>query len=48
MQKLREGDPSIEVVPIPFPNYIEIATTMMQPGEAEIVARRVAEVLTQG
>jgi L-seryl-tRNA(Ser) seleniumtransferase len=46
MQKLREGDPSIEVVPIPFPNYIEIATTMMQPGEAEIVARRLREALS--
>ncbi len=46
MQKLREGDPSIEVVPSPFPDYIEIATTMMQPGEAEIVARRLREELS--
>jgi seryl-tRNA(Sec) selenium transferase len=45
MQKLREGDPSIELVPEPEAG-IEIASWMLQPGEAEIVARRIREILT--
>ena len=46
MQRLREGKPSIELVPEPDePGTLEIASWMLQPGEAEIVARRLREVL---
>ena len=46
MQRLREGTPSIELVPEPDePGTLEIASWMLQPGEAEIVARRLREVL---
>jgi seryl-tRNA(Sec) selenium transferase len=49
MQKLRDGEPSIELVPAPsVANTIEIASWMLQPGEADIVTRRIREILTQG
>lgn len=44
-QKLRDGEPSIELVPRPQFEGLEIASWMLQEGEAEIVGRRVAEVL---
>jgi L-seryl-tRNA(Ser) seleniumtransferase len=43
--KLREGDPSIEVVPGSREN-LTIGVWMLQPGEAEIVARRLRQVLS--
>jgi D-glucosaminate-6-phosphate ammonia-lyase len=43
-RKLLEGDPSIELRP-GAQHGIEVAVWMMQPGEAEIVARRIREVL---
>ena len=46
-RKLREGDPSIEVTP-GLDNGLVIAVWMLQAGEAEIVARRVREVLKAG
>jgi L-seryl-tRNA(Ser) seleniumtransferase len=45
MQELRDGDPSIELVPEPEAGA-EIASWMLQAGEAEIVARRIRQVLT--
>ncbi|HUS05494.1 MAG TPA: hypothetical protein VMZ52_04320 [Bryobacteraceae bacterium] len=49
MQKLREGEPSIELVPAPsLPETIEIASWMLQPGDANIITRRIREVLTKG
>jgi L-seryl-tRNA(Ser) seleniumtransferase len=49
MQKLREGEPSVEVVPAPYVSgSVEIATWMLQPGEAEIIARRIRDILTKG
>jgi D-glucosaminate-6-phosphate ammonia-lyase len=43
--KLREGDPSIEVVPGNNKDSLEIGVWMLQPGEDKIVARRLREVL---
>lgn len=43
--KLREGDPSIEVVPGNNKDSLEIGVWMLQPGEDKIVARRLKEVL---
>lgn len=43
--KLREGDPSIEVVPGSNKDSLEIGVWMLQPGEDKIVARRLREVL---
>jgi L-seryl-tRNA(Ser) seleniumtransferase len=43
-QKLREGEPSIEVAPGSNEELI-IGVWMMQPGDAEAVARRLREVL---
>ena len=45
--KLRAGEPSIEVTP-GIDNGLVIAVWMLQAGEAEIVARRVREVLKEG
>jgi D-glucosaminate-6-phosphate ammonia-lyase len=42
-QKLREGEPSIEVTP--SNSELTMNVWMLQPGDAEIVARRVREVL---
>lgn len=44
-KKLREGEPSIELKPGPKPGSIEVAVWMLQPNEAQIVARRIREVL---
>jgi L-seryl-tRNA(Ser) seleniumtransferase len=44
VKKLREGNPSIELRP-GAAQGIEVAVWMMQPGEAQIVARRIREVL---
>ena len=44
VKKLREGEPSIELRP-GAKEAIEVAVWMMQPGEAQIVARRIREVL---
>ncbi|MEJ7608931.1 MAG: hypothetical protein WKF37_22315 [Bryobacteraceae bacterium] len=49
MQKLRDGEPSIELVPAPsVPNTIEIASWMLQPGDADVITRRIREILTKG
>jgi D-glucosaminate-6-phosphate ammonia-lyase len=49
MQKLRDGEPSIELVPAPgIPGTIEIASWMLQPGDADVITRRIGEILTQG
>lgn len=47
MKQLREGQPSIELVPTdPQPGQgVEIASWMLQPGEAEIIAGRFEEVM---
>jgi len=45
-QKLREGDPSIDVIPGGYePESVEIASWMLQDGEAEIVGDRIAQLL---
>jgi L-seryl-tRNA(Ser) seleniumtransferase len=44
VKKLREGEPSIEVVPGSREELI-VGVWMMQPGDAQVVARRVREVL---
>jgi D-glucosaminate-6-phosphate ammonia-lyase len=44
VKRLREGTPSIEPTPGP-PDRLVIGVWMMQPGEAEIVAKRVKEIL---
>jgi D-glucosaminate-6-phosphate ammonia-lyase len=43
-KQLREGTPSIEVTP-GHSDKLVIAVWMLQPGEAEVVARRIREVL---
>lgn len=43
-KRLREGDPSIELRP-GARNCIEVAVWMLQPGEAQIVGKRIREVL---
>jgi len=49
LQQLRDGEPSIELVPAASqPGTIEIATWMLQPGEPDIIVRRIREVLTKG
>ncbi|HKW98714.1 MAG TPA: hypothetical protein VJN43_13335 [Bryobacteraceae bacterium] len=47
VKKLRDGNPSIELRP-GAAKGIEVAVWMLQPGEAEIVARRIREVLKGG
>ena len=48
-QKLREGDPPIEVIPGGYePDVVEIASWMLGPAEAEIVGDRIAEILREG
>jgi L-seryl-tRNA(Ser) seleniumtransferase len=45
-QRLRDGDPSIEVVPAPAEERcLEVATWTLLDGEAEIVARRIHDML---
>lgn len=49
MQALREGDPSIELVPLSPPvSRLEVSSWTLQPGEDAIVARRIREVLSAG
>lgn len=43
-KKLREGEPSIEVVPGSREELV-IGVWMMQPGDAQVVARRIREIL---
>jgi D-glucosaminate-6-phosphate ammonia-lyase len=45
MKQLREGKPSIEASPATDKDNLVIAVWMLQPGEAEIVARRLQAVL---
>jgi hypothetical protein len=46
MRQLREGEPSIEPVPASYvKDTLEFATWMFQPGEAEVVTRRLREIL---
>ena len=45
MKRLREGKPSIEANPATNSDELVLGVWMMQPGEAEIVAKRVKEVL---
>lgn len=45
MRQLREGDPSIEANPGTNREQLVIGVWMLQPGEAEIVARRVRAIL---
>ena len=48
MKQLREGKPSIEASPATDKDNLVIAVWMLQPGEAEIITRRIRETLTQG
>jgi len=45
MRRLREGDPSIEANPGTNREQLVIGVWMMQPGDAEVVARRVRAIL---
>jgi len=47
MKQLREGEPSIEVNPMTDEKQLAIGVWMLQPGEAQIVAKRVRAVLKQ-
>jgi L-seryl-tRNA(Ser) seleniumtransferase len=47
IKRLREGEPSVEVRPNTT-DGLEIGVWMLQPGETEIVARRVREILAKG
>jgi D-glucosaminate-6-phosphate ammonia-lyase len=47
IQRLREGEPSIEVRPNKE-DGLELGVWMLEPGQVDIVARRVAEVLKKG
>lgn len=46
MQKLREGEPSIELVPGPEKGGVDICSWTLGVGEAEIVGKRVREILS--
>ena len=46
-RQLREGEPSIEVVP-GGRDQLVVGVWMMQPGEAQIVARRIRQILQRG
>lgn len=49
VQRLREGEPSIEVCSFFLTEgRFELSAWMLEPGEAEIVARRLREVLAEG
>jgi D-glucosaminate-6-phosphate ammonia-lyase len=49
LQKLRDGEPSIELVPAPVvAGTLEVASWMLQPGETDIISRRIRETLTGG
>jgi len=46
-RELREGDPSVEVHALSLTDgKLEVTAWMLEPGEAEIVGRRIREVLT--
>ncbi len=45
MKQLRGGDPSIEACPLTNREHLVLAVWMMQPGEVDIVAKRVRAVL---
>ena len=47
VKRLRDGEPSIELRP-GATNGLEVAVWMLQPGEAQIVAKRIREVLKGG
>ncbi|QOY89199.1 selenocysteine synthase [Paludibaculum fermentans] len=47
LKALREGSPSIEACPMTNKEMLVFTVWMMQPGDAEVVARRVAEILKQ-
>ena len=47
VKRLRDGDPSIELRP-GAKDGLEVAVWMLQPGEAQIVAKRIREVLKGG
>jgi D-glucosaminate-6-phosphate ammonia-lyase len=47
-RKLLEGEPSIEVTPSTNESELVLTVWMLQPGEAEIIARRLAEILRAG
>jgi len=47
VKKLKEGEPSIELRPGPKEGSIEVAVWMLQPGEAQIVAKRIREILKE-
>jgi L-seryl-tRNA(Ser) seleniumtransferase len=47
-KKLLDGEPSIELRPGAKAGTIEVAVWMLQPGEAQVVARRIREVLKGG
>ncbi len=44
-KELLEGEPSIELRPWAQAGTLEVAVWMLQPGEAQVVARRIREVL---
>lgn len=46
-KKLQEGDPSIEACPLTSKEELVIGVWMMQPGDAEKVARRVQQILKE-
>jgi L-seryl-tRNA(Ser) seleniumtransferase len=47
VERLRDGDPRIEVTPSDGPHLV-VNPWMLREGEAEVVARRIREILQQG
>ena len=47
MKQLREGEPSIEANPMTNDKHLVIGVWMLQPGEAQVVAKRVRTILKQ-
>lgn len=47
LEKLRKGNPSIEVIGWEAENNIRLTVFMLKPGQEKIVARRIKEELTQ-
>lgn len=46
IRRLREGDPSIELIPVPYEkDSLEVASWTLQPGDAEIIAQRLRHIL---
>jgi len=49
VEQLREGDPSVELVPVPSQiGSLEIASWTLEPGDADIVAERLCDILKRG